>query len=186
MVIGLGTILTMGAMMLAGTGVKAQAPALYREGLAGSTQFTISLPVSRRTLLAVRAIAGLLEAAALTLITAAVTWTWVPVMRSAAAPADFARLVFTVLLFMTAPYCAVIFVTTLLEEPLSGVYAGYGITFLLWILHKAGPAVDVIRAWGAESPLITHRLPWTQLATMAVLALILFWAAVRSVEAREY
>jgi hypothetical protein len=44
MVIGLGTLLTIGAMMLAGTGVKSQSPAGFPEGLAGSTQFTIALP----------------------------------------------------------------------------------------------------------------------------------------------
>src|SRR5947209_2468133 len=62
MVIGLGTLLTIASMMLAGTGVKSQAPVGFPEGLAGSTQFTISLPVSRVRLLAVRAVVGLLEA----------------------------------------------------------------------------------------------------------------------------
>jgi hypothetical protein len=186
MVIGLGTMLTLGAMMLAGTGVKSQSPAGFPEGLAGSTQFTISLPVSRLRLLAVRTAVGLLETTALAVIIACLTWSLFPSIRSAATPAEFAKLILTALLFMTAPYCAVIFFMTFVDEPLSGVYAGWTLTLLLWILHHVAPAVDVIRAWGQESPLITHRLPWSQMATSVGLALLFFWAAVRIVQTREY
>jgi hypothetical protein len=82
--------------------------------------------------------------------------------------------------------CAVIFFTTFVDEPLSGVYAGWTLTLMLWGLHHVAPAVDVIRAWGQESPLITHSLPWSQMATSAGLALIFFCAAVRMVQRREY
>jgi hypothetical protein len=186
MVTGMGTVLTICAMMFAGTGVRSQAPALFREGVAGSTQFTISLPVSRRRLLTIRAAAGLMEAAILKLITALATWALVPVIRSAVAPADFARLVLIVLLFMSVPYSAVVFFNTLVDDPISGIYAGYSTTLVLWLLHQAGPAVDIIRVGGQNSPLVTHGLPWPQMATMVCLTLILFWAAIRSVETREY
>jgi hypothetical protein len=186
MVIGLGTLLTIAAMMLAGTGVKSQSPAGFPEGLAGSTQFTISLPVSRLRLLTVRSAVGLLESAALAVLLGCMTWSLFPAIRSAATLADFARLNLIALLFMTAPYCAVIFFTTFVDEPLSGVYAGWTVMLLLWGLHHIAPGVDVIRAWGQESPLITHRLPWPQMATSAGLALLFFWAAVRVVRTREY
>src|ERR1700722_19213501 len=54
----LGLILATFVMPLAGSGVQSQAPIGFPEGLAGSTQFTISLPVSRLRLLAVRAMIG--------------------------------------------------------------------------------------------------------------------------------
>jgi hypothetical protein len=64
--------------------------------------------------------------------------------------------------------------------------AVYGLTFLLWLLHKISPAVDVVRAFGAESPLLTHRLPLAQLATAGLLAATLLLVAVWAVQRREY
>jgi len=185
-VIGLGTVITCGALMLAGTGVRSQAPWLFRgEGVTGSTQFTIALPVSRRRLLAVRAAAGLLEAAILTVLVACVVWTLFPALHAMMTAMDFAKLVVVCILFMALPYSATVFFNTLVDEPVPMIYAGYSTVLMLWLLHKVGPAVDVIRAWGENSPLITHRLPWPQMATMACLSVLLFWAAARSVETRE-
>jgi uncharacterized membrane protein YgdD (TMEM256/DUF423 family) len=42
--VALGTILACGSVTLAGSGVKSQAPIGFPEGLAGSRQFTVSLP----------------------------------------------------------------------------------------------------------------------------------------------
>jgi hypothetical protein len=186
MLIGLGTLLTCGTLTLAGSGVKSQSPAGFPEGLVGSTQFTIALPVSRLRLLAVRTAIGLLETSALTMITGCLAWALFPSLRASATPADFARLILTALLFQAVPYGAAVLFVTFLEEPLSMVLAGWTITFLLWVAHRIGPAVDVIRICGQASPLITHRLPWSQAATCAGLALILFLAAVRVVQTREY
>ena len=58
---------------------------------------------------------------------------------------------------------------------------------VLLVLSKYVPApVDIFRAWGPASPLITHRLPWSQMAASAGLATILFLAAVGVVQTREY
>jgi hypothetical protein len=186
MVIGLGTLLTIATMMLAGTGVKSQSPAGFPEGLAGSTQFTISLPVSRLMLLLVRAIVGLLEAIALEAAMAFFTWFFFPSIWSAVSPGDFARLLLVALVFVTPAYGAVIFFTTFTDEPLSGVYAGWTLTLLLWLLHHVAPAVDIVRAWGQASPLMTHTLPWSQIVTAAGLGALFFWAACRAVERRQY
>ncbi len=186
MLLALGTILALGSCTLAGSGVKSQAPVGFPEGLAGSTQFTISLPVSRRRLLAVRASFGMLETIAVTVITACLAWGLFPSLRASVTPGDFAKLVLTAILFTTGPYFASVFFGTFLDEPLSLVYAGWTITFLLWLCHRITPAIDIIRAFGQASPLITHRLPWSQMATCAGLAAILFLAAVRVVQTREY
>jgi hypothetical protein len=74
----------------------------------------------------------------------------------------------------------------LLAEPFSMVVAGWFFLALLWLLHRIAPAVDIIRAFMQESPLITHRLPWPQMATSAAIALILFFAAFRIVQTREF
>ena len=182
----LGLILVFFVLPLGGSGVKSQAPIGFPEGLAGSTQFTISLPVSRMRLLRVRAAIGLLEATAVTAIIGCMAWSLFPSVRGSMSLADFVRLALTTLLFLTGPYCAQVFFTTFVDEPLSLVCAGWTYMLLLWLLHHAPPAVDVIRAWGQDSPLITHSLPWSQMATSAGLAVFFFWAAVRMVQTREY
>src|SRR5215469_2744021 len=75
LLVNLWILLTFFVVPLAGAGVKSQSPAGFPEGLVGSTQFTISLPVGRRRLLAMRAGLGMLEAAAVTIIVASLTWT---------------------------------------------------------------------------------------------------------------
>jgi len=178
-----------GAMMLlAGSGVKSQAPThiSFPEGLAGSTQFTISLPVSRKLLVFVRAGIGLFEAAVATVIIAVAVWELFPSISRSIAPPDFVRLVLATLLWLPVPYCATLLFQAFLVEPLNFFPAGYGLTLLLWLLHKISPAVDVVRAFGAESPLLAHRLPLSQLATAELLAVTLLLVAVWAVQRREY
>ena len=179
-------VLSGGVLTLAGSGVKSQSSIGFPEGLAESTEFTISLPVSRMLLLTVRAGIGLLETFAATVIIGCMTWGLCPSVAGSMMPADFVRLGLTTLLWLALPYCAALFFEALLIEPLSSVCAGWTLTLLLWLLHHIAPTVDVIRAFGQASPLLTHRLPWSQLATSGVLAMILFLAAVWAVQRHEY
>ena len=181
-------ILSCSVMMLAGSGVRSQATThlSFPEGLAQSTQFTISLPVSRKLLLMVRAGVGLCETFGVTAIIACALWALFPSVSGSIAPADFARLGLTMLLWLPLPYCAALLVHAFMAEPLSFLPVSYGLTLLLWLLHKIAPAVDVVRAFGAASPLVTHRLPVSQLATADVLAAALLFAAIWAVERREY
>jgi hypothetical protein len=174
--------------LMAGSGVKSQAPThiSFPEGLAGSTQFTISLPVSRRLLVLVRAAIGLFEACLATVIAAVAVWKLFPSVSTSIAPADFVRLVLSTLLWLPVPYCAASLSQAFLVEPLNFFPAGYGLTLVLWLLHKISPAVDLVRAFTAASPLLTHRLPLTQLATACLLAASLLLVAVWAVERREY
>jgi hypothetical protein len=173
--------------MLAGSGVKSQATThiSFPEGLAQSTQFTISLPVSRKLLLMVRAGVGLFEAFAATAIIAFAVWELFPTISAGMRPADFVRVSLATLLWLPLPYCAVLLCLAFLPEP-SQYFLGYPLTLVLWLLHKISPAVDIVRAFGAASPLVTHRLPLSQLATAVVLAATLLLVALRAVERREY
>jgi hypothetical protein len=178
-----------GAMMLmAGSGVKSQAPThiSFPEGLAGSTQFTISLPVSRKLLVFVRAGIGLFETFVATVIIAAAIWELFPSVSRGIAPSDYVRLILTTLLWLPVPYFAALLFQAFLVEPLNFFPAGYGLTLLLWFLHKISPAIDVVRAFRDESPLLTHRLPLSQLATAGLLAVSLLLVAVWAVQRREY
>ena len=117
-------VLSSFVMTLAGAGVKSQAPVGFPEGLAESTQFTLSLPVTRLRLLAVPTAVGLLETAAATVIIGCMTWGMFPAVRAGTTLADFARIALTTLLWLTLPYCTALFFVTLLAEPLSFMCAG--------------------------------------------------------------
>lgn len=179
-------MLTFLAILLGGSGVNSQAPMGLSEGIAGSTQFTISLPVTRLRLLAIRAAVGLVETAAVTALTAVLIWVLFPATRQTATPADFARLVLTTILFLTAPCCAHVFFSTWSEEPFSLAYAGGSLILVLLLCHHLTPGVDIIRAFGEASPLETHQLPWSQLTPSVIAALILLLAAGLVVRRREY
>ncbi len=181
-------ILSSSMVMLAGSGVKSQATTHigFPEGLAQSTQFTISLPVSRKLLVFVRAGIGLFEAFVATVIIAVAVWELSPTVSRSIAPGDFVRLVLTTLLWLPVPYCAALLFQAFLVEPLNFLAAGYSLTLLLWLLHKISPAVDVVRAFGVASPLLTHQLPMSQLATASLLSAALLLVAVWAVQRREY
>ncbi len=179
-------MLTFLAILLGGSGVNFQAPLGLSEGIAGSTQFTISLPVTRLRLLAIRTAVGLVETAAVTVLTALIVWALFPATREAATPADFTRLVLTTALFLIAPYCAHVFFSTWSEEPFSLAYAGGSLIVLLLLCHHLSPSVDIIRAFGEASPLETHQLPWSQLTPSVVAAVILLLAAGLVVRRSEY
>jgi len=181
-------VLSTFVIMLAGSGVNAQAPThiSFPEGLAECTQFTISLPVSRMLLLAVRAGIGLLETFAITVIVGTAIWNFFPSISGSMASADFARLVLSTLLWLPLPYCAALLSQAFLAEPWSIFPVGYGLVLILWLCHKVSPALDVIRAFGQASPLLTHRLPLSQLAMGDFLAMGLFLIAAWAVRRHEY
>jgi hypothetical protein len=134
---------------------------------------------------AVRAAVGLMETAAVTVIAACAVWNLFPALRASTAPADFAPVLLTTLVWLAGPYCATLLFETLLAEPFSMVIAGWAFCCSVALAYIA-PLVDVVPTFGQASPLITHRLPWPQIATSASVSLILFVAAVRIVQTREY
>jgi hypothetical protein len=182
--LGLGLVL--GWICLAGAGVKSQSPIGFPEGLAGSTQFTISLPVSRLRLLAVRSGIGLSEGVAATVLIGYLSWSLFPATRGRATFADLAEFLLASLVFLSGPYFASAFFTTFLEEPISLMCAGWTILGLWWLSFRVPPAVDIFRIWGQASPLLTHRLPWSQMAVAVCLASVFFFAAFRVIQMREY
>ncbi len=179
-------MLTVLAILLGGSGVNSQGPLGAAEGVAGSTQFTISLPVTRLRLFGIRVLAGLAETAGVTVVTALFLWAFFPAVRELGAPADFWRLVLTTALFLIAPYCAHVFFSTWCDEPFSIAYAGFLLILLLLFCHRLSPGMDILRAFGQASPLETHRLPWTQLAASLTVALSLACAALLVIRRREY
>jgi hypothetical protein len=173
-------------MVLAGNGVRSQSSIGFPEGLAESTRFTLALPVSRSQLLAVRGVFGWLEALAAAAILLPLTRALFPAVAAYAPPADFASFCLTTVIWMALPYSVALFFVTIMPEPLSFVIGGYALMLLLWLLHAVSPAVDVFIYCFGTSPLVTHCIPWPQLATSVILSAIFFLGAIHLVRTREY
>jgi hypothetical protein len=182
----IGLLCSVISLLLAGSGVKSQAPLGFPEGLAGSTQFTISLPVTRLRLVMVRVSIGLLELSAVMIIAGCALWGLFPVIRAATTPLDMTRLVLASVVLLTMPYIASTFFSVFLDEPLSSICAGAGMTLLLWGSFHVPPSVDIFAVWGRACPLLTHTTPWSQMAISACLAATLLFATVWCVRKREY
>jgi len=63
-----------------------------------------------------------------------------------------------------------------------------GSAVLWWLFsHTPLPAsANIFQAMGKSSPLIAHTIPWTAIAFSLGLAAVLFFAALKVVQAREY
>jgi hypothetical protein len=184
----LGTICLIAACFLAGSGVKTQATLSQSAGLQGSVHFTLSLPVTRLRLLAVRAWVGLFESWGVVALVACGAWSLFPGVRGNSTAGDLGMFLVAAFVFVTVCHCVAVLFSTLLDEPWPTWTSVVMLMALLWLSGHVPvpPAINIFRTWGPDSPLITHRLPWSQVAVCGALAAALFFASFRVVETREY
>jgi hypothetical protein len=174
--------------MVSGAGIATQASLQGSKGLHGSTLFTLSLPVSRFRLLAVRAALGWLEMAGGIGAMCAGMWILLRVMKTPATPQDMFRYAIALIACASGLYFLSVLLATFLEEQwrMSGNMISFAA--LWWIPNHTGFPVsaNIIRAMGEGSPLLAHTMPWIAMALSLELAAILFFAAIKIVQLREY
>jgi hypothetical protein len=178
----------MASLMLAAAGIATQSSFQQTKGLAGSTLYTLSLPVSRLRLLAVRAVLGWLETAAFIGALCLLMWMAVPQVRAAVKPEEMAGYAVTLIFCSSGIYAIPMLLATFLDD--LGRMLGSAPVFaaLWWILrHTPLPAsMDLFRAMGESSPLVAHAMPWMAMAFSISLAAVLFFLALKIVQRREY
>ena len=183
-----GILVMMAEAMLAGAGVTTQPSLQASKGLHGSTLFTLSLPVSRLRLLAVRAAIGWAEVAAMIAILCCGFWFASPLVRMMATPIEMMEYAATLLACGSALYGLSVLLATFLDDQwrtwgtmiAGGALAG--LSSRAWL-----PAsIDIVRAIGRGSPLFTHAIPWPAMAFSLALAAIFFVTALKVVQTREY
>jgi len=183
-----GVYYSMIPVLLAGSGIRAQASPGTMKGLYGSTYFTLSLPVSRFRLIASRAGIGMLETAGILVIAPCAVWIVFPPLRAHLTASDL--MMFWVGLFVCGIvlYFLAVLLSTVLEDPWRGFASMFGVVLLQWLLSTLPlpPAVNIFRAMGAASPLFTHTLPWATMGISLVTSAVLFLVAARVVQMREY
>ncbi len=172
---------------LAGSGIVTQPAFTATKGIHGSTLFTLTMPVSRLRLMATRAFIGWVETVVAVSVSCYGVW-FLTGLREAVSAVAMTEFTGTLVAAASALY----FVSVVLATFLDDQWRTWGtmlVPFGFWWLssHFPLPAfADILRALGDGSPLITHIMPWTTIAFSLVLAAILFLAALKIVQTREY
>lgn len=174
--------------LLAGAGINTQPTFQATRGLHGSTQFTLSLPVSRLRLIAVRVAIGWLETVGAIAVFYCAMWFASPQLRAKVAPLDLFKYAVTLIVCGSAVYFLSVLLGTFLDEMWRVWGTMIAAVALGWLsVHTYLPAsVDFIRATGKNSSLYTHAMPWSAMAFAVVLSAAFFYAALKIAQVREY
>jgi hypothetical protein len=174
--------------LLGGAGIATQPSVQATKGLHGSTLFTLSLPVSRLRLLAVRASLGWLGVAGMIGAECCGMWLLLPGLNGAATPIEMFEFAGALLACASTLYFLSVLLATFLDDLWRVWGTMLGAAALWWVpSHTPLPSsVDIFRAMGEASPLLAHTVPWTAMACSLAFAAILFFAALKVVQTREY
>jgi hypothetical protein len=181
-------LVVMISAVLAGAGIATQPSLMVTKGLHGSTLFTLSMPVSRIRLLAVRASVGWLEAAAVIGVICCEIWFVSPLLRTMVTVAEMFQYAGTLIACASAVYFLAVVLATFLDDQWRAWGTMIAAAALWWLsAHTRMPAfADIFRAMGKDSPLIAHTMPWTTIAFSLSLAAVLFFTALKIAQTREY
>lgn len=181
-------IWAMFSVMLAGAGIKTQSIFQTTKGLHGSMYFTLSMPVSRLRLLAVRAGLGILEIAGVIATGTLAIWATFPILRPLFTRSDTVEFFFASVVCASSFYFISVFFATFLDD-LGQIWISFiavlSLRFLLTTFHVP-PSLNVFEAMGDSSPLFTHTLPLASMGVSLAVAAILFLASLKVVQMREY
>jgi len=187
--IGAMTVLWLfAAVYLAGAGIRTQPSFQAAKGLHGSTYFTLSLPVSRSRLLAVRVAVGTIETMVVILLSSVVAWTLFPLVRGNSTLSDMLRILFTAFCCTAGLHAVAVVAGTFLDDMWQIWGTLIAAVSLKWLTVRfpLPPALDVFGAMSGHSPLINHMLPWGPIATSIGLFGGLVAVAAAIVNWREY
>lgn len=175
-------------VFLAAAGMATQPGLQAAKGLHGSTLFTLTLPVSRLRLLAVRASLGWLEMAGGVGVICCFLWLLFPVIRRGATPLEMAAYAVVLIVCGSVFYCITVLLATFLDDlwRVWGSFMCYGALWWLASRIPAPAAANIFRAMGDRSPILTHTMPWTAMAFALGLAAVLLFAALQVARIREY
>lgn len=176
------------AATLGGSGIQTQAPIQASKGLHGSTHFTLSLPVSRFRLLAVRVGMSLVGVIGIIFASSAAAWVVFPLVRADSTALDLLMWAFTVSCCAIAINAISVLFSTFVDE----VWQVWGTVIVVVLLRTLTvwfppPAeFDLFRVVMKATPLATGAIPWPAISVALGLAGILYFTAVKVAEAREY
>jgi ABC-type transport system involved in multi-copper enzyme maturation permease subunit len=162
---------------------------LVSQGSAGSTSFTLSLPVSRRQLLGVRAATGLGELFLLALVPSLV----IPALSPAVGEtySIVSALIHAVCLFVVGGvfFCLALFLSTVFSDVwrplLAAVCAAIGLSLLEQAVGRPF-RFGFFTAMSGETYFRTGSLPWAGLLISVVASAALLYGAITSLERQDF
>jgi hypothetical protein len=176
------------AAYLGSSGIKTQSPFAAMKGLHGSTHYTLSLPVSRFRLMRVRTEVGLSELAVVNTVAYTAVWLLFPLARGSSTPFDLFELIIAAIACTACFYFISVLLATFLDDPWQTFGAAF-VAMVVWFIASrvsVPPRFNVFGFVGAASPLMTHSLPWPAMAISLIASVVLFLAALKIAERREY
>src|SRR5262249_8146432 len=157
-------------------------------GLHGSMYYTLSLPVTRSRLFFVRVSLGLAQTAVIHVLVCLCVWLVRPAIRLNAAPLDLIKHDLAVFFWVGATESLGVFFATFLDDVYEW-WATLSILMLFLVIRNRAPlpqSFDAFLLVSRASPLITHAMPWTAMATLLVLSAMLLLISIKIVQWREY
>jgi hypothetical protein len=176
-------------VLLAGSGIRPECPLRTVKGAQGSMYFTLSLPVGRLRLFAVRAGLGLLETAGVIAVLCCAAAAALPEVRAQITLADGLRYGLTMFACGLAIFGISTVLATFLDQQWQMIGSMLSVALAVWLFRLGGAsaaAFDFFRALSDGSPLITHVLPWTAMCTAIGIGAISMLAAVKVENVRQY
>jgi hypothetical protein len=188
----IGYMCVFASIFLAGDGIQTQY-VFQGSGVHRSIIFTLTLPVTRLRLLIVRTVCGLLETVGLIAIVSCGIWlisrnARAPFPGNGSTPTDLLKMIVECCSFGIAVHLLSVLFATFLDAAWQLVATMFAV-IALWYLaaHLNLPrSIDSFRLMVGDNPLVTHTLFWGRIAVSITLALILFFAAARIAQTREY
>jgi hypothetical protein len=174
---------------LAGAGINSQPSFQVTKGLHGSTLFTLSLPVSRLRLLAVRASIGWLEMAAAIGAWCYGCWLVLPVVRGSVSAVNMLEYAAALIVCASSLYFLSVLLGTFLDDQwrMCTTLIASGALWMLCTFVRVPASINVVRAiMGESSPLVAHTMPWMAMLFSLALAAVFCLVAAKIVQLREY
>ena len=183
-----GMAVWMICVFVAAAGMVTQQSLQAAKGLHGSTLFTLSLPVTRLRLLAVRAGLGWLEMAVGVATICCLLWFLFPAIRGMTTRREMAEFAAVLIVCGSAFYCITVLLSVFLDDlwRVWGSFICYGAIWWLSDKIHLPASFNPFVAMGDGSPVYTHAMPWTAMASSLGVAIMLLFAALKVAEAREY
>jgi hypothetical protein len=174
-------------LVTAGSGIDTETPFRVMKGVHGSTAFILSLPVSRFRLFFARMLFVLATMVCFTVAVCALAWLVFPELRAFARQDGLGYVVCALACGFSILGLATFFATFLDQQiRILACMAVLLLPRLLENLVNAPNSIDIFRAAGDLSPLITHVMPWAYLSLLFGLGTLSLLAALKVIQTREY
>jgi hypothetical protein len=175
-------------LMIAGAGINTETPFRLLKGVQGSTAFTLSLPISRFSLFAARAVFGMTMTSGFIVVVCGIAWFAFPEVRASVTLNDGVGYLATSLFTTFAIFGLSTLFATFLDQQIRLLACVGAILVLRWLFFRihAPKAFDIFRMTGEASPLITHVFPWASVLLCFGLGTLFLLAAMKIVQMREY